>query len=119
MNNVILIGNLTKDIELGYTPAETAYTRFTVAVHSQKEEADFINCIAWRTTAELMSKYCKKGDKIAVNGRIQTRNYENKDGKKVYVVEVVAENVEFLTPRKGEVNPLKSLTEEDEQALPF
>lgn len=119
MNSVVLIGNLTKDVELEYTPAETAFTRFTVAVHSQKEEADFINCVAWRTTAELMSKYCKKGDKVAVNGRIQTRNYENKDGKKVYVTEVVAESVEFLTPKKAEVNPLKPVTEEEESQLPF
>jgi len=102
MNNVQLAGRLTKDPEMRYTGSGTAVTSFTVAADrpfknaSGQKETDFINCVAWRKTAEHISNYYSKGDGIVVTqGRIQVRNYDNNEGKKVYVTEVVAENVEF------------------------
>jgi len=97
MNKCILIGNLTRDPELKYTPQGTAVCTFTLAVsRRKKDEADFINCQAWQKTAELVATYLTKGSKCSVEGRIQTRNYENKEGKKVYVTEVIVDQVEFL-----------------------
>ena len=102
MNNVQLAGRLTKDPEMRYTGSGTAVTSFTVASDrpfknaSGQKETDFINCVAWKKTAEHISNYYRKGDGIVVtNGRIQVRNYDNHEGKKVYVTEVIAENVEF------------------------
>ena len=103
MNKVILIGRLTKDPELRTTPSGTATTSFTVAVdrnfvnqQSGQREADFINCVAWRKQAENISRYCFKGSQVAVEGRIQTRNYDAQDGTKRYVTEVLCDNVTFL-----------------------
>lgn len=100
MNKVILIGRLTKDPELRYTTSNTAVCQFSIAVDRKyKSEgqptADFINIVAWRSTAEFVSKYFNKGSRIAIVGQIQTRNYDDKDGKKVYVTEVIADEVEF------------------------
>ncbi len=102
LNSVILIGRLTKDPELRYTPNGVAVSTFTLAVnrnYSNKQgqrEADFINIVSWRNTAEFVANYLGKGRLIAVEGRIQTRNYDNNEGKKVYVTEVVADNVRSL-----------------------
>lgn len=102
MNRVILIGRLTKDPELRYTPNGTAVTTFTLAVNrarsgpSGEREADFINIVAWSKLADLCANYLRKGRQAAVEGRLQSRSYDNKEGKKVYVTEVVAENVQFL-----------------------
>jgi single-strand DNA-binding protein len=102
LNRVILIGNLTKDPELRYTSNGTAVATFTLAVNRNyanqqgEREADFIPVVVWRQLAELCANYLKKGRKAAVEGRIQTRSYENQEGKRVYVTEVVAENVQFL-----------------------
>jgi single-strand DNA-binding protein len=102
MNKVILIGRLTKDPELRYTPNGTAVTTFTLAVNRPRtgqageREADFINIVAWSKLADLCANYLRKGRQAAVEGRLQTRSYDNKEGKKVYVTEVVAENVQFL-----------------------
>lgn len=107
MNRVILIGNLTKDPELRYTPSGTAVTTFTLAINRPRtnqageREADFINVVAWQKLADLCATYLRKGRQAAVEGRLQTRSYDNKEGKKVYVTEVVAENVQFLGA-KGE-----------------
>lgn len=107
MNRVILIGNLTKDPELRYTPNGTAVTTFTLAVNRPRanqageREADFINIVAWQKLADLCATYLRKGRQAAVEGRLQTRSYDNKEGKKVYVTEVVAENVQFLGARSG------------------
>lgn len=95
MNRVFLIGRTTKDIELRTTSGGKTYIQFTLAVNRIKEGTDFINCVAWNATAELMEKYVLKGEQVGVVGRIQTRNYE-KDGKTVYVTEVVVDEVEFL-----------------------
>jgi len=99
MNKVILIGNLTKDPELLYTSNGTAVTTFTLAINrprSTEREADYIGIVAWQKLAELCAEYLRKGRKAAIEGRLQTRSYDNKEGKKVYVTEVVAENVMFL-----------------------
>jgi single-strand DNA-binding protein len=108
MNKVILIGNLTKDPELRYTPNGVAVATFTLAVNRPRpnqageREADFINIVAWQKLADLCATYLRKGRQAAVEGRIQTRSYDNKEGKRVYVTEVVAENVQFLGGRGGE-----------------
>lgn len=102
MNVTTLVGRVVRDIELNYTGNGTAVANFTVAVdrrfkNAQGEyDADFIDVVVWRQTAEFVSKYFKKGSPIAVQGSIQTRNYENSEGRKVYVTEVVADNVSFV-----------------------
>ena len=103
MNKVILIGRLTRDPELRTTPSGIATTSFSLAVdrnfvnqQTGQREADFINCVAWRKQAENISRYCFKGTQVAVEGRIQTRNYDAQDGTKRYVTEVICDNVTFL-----------------------
>lgn len=101
LNRVILIGRLTKDVELRYTPSGTAVAQFTLAVDRPKrtnaeQEADFIPVVVWQKQAENCANYLRKGKLAAVEGRIQVRNYEGNDGKRVYVTEVIADNVRFL-----------------------
>jgi len=98
MNKFIGIGRLTRSPELRYSQSGTAICNFTLAINRRykKEETDFINCQAWQKTAELIANYLDKGSQCAIEGRIQVRNYENQEGKKVYVTEVVVEQVEFL-----------------------
>ena len=102
MNKAILIGRLTKDPELRTTPTGRNVCQFSVAVSRNftnangEREADFINCVVWDKQAENLVKYQKKGNQIAVEGRIQTRNYDDKDGKKVYVTEILGSNISFL-----------------------
>lgn len=102
LNRVILIGRLTRDPELRYTPTGVAVTQFTLAVdrpfsnNQNEREADFIPVVTWRQLAETCANYLRKGRLAAVEGRIQVRNYENNEGKKVYVTEVIADNVRFL-----------------------
>ena len=99
-NNVTLIGRLTKAIDIKATNSGTTVGNFTLAVNrtfgKKEQEADFITCVAFNKTAEIVSQYTDKGSQIAVVGRIQTRNYENKDGQRVYVTEVVANQVQLL-----------------------
>lgn len=102
LNRVVLIGRLTKDPELRYTSSGTAVATFTLAVNRTynnqqgEREADFLNIVVWRQLAELCANYLKKGRLAAVEGRIQTRSYDNQEGRKVYVTEIVAESVQFL-----------------------
>lgn len=102
MNNVILIGRLTKDADLKYTSSGKAVATFTLAVDKYsngEKSADFIGCVVWEKSAEALANYTKKGSKIAVRGSINTRNYENQQGQRVYVTEVVADKfngIEFL-----------------------
>lgn len=102
LNRSILIGRLTRDPELRYTPAGVDVTQFTLAVDRNftgangEREADFIPVVTWRQLAETCANYLRKGRLTAVEGRIQVRNYENNEGKKVYVTEIVADNVRFL-----------------------
>ena len=102
MNNVILIGRITADPELGYTQSQKAMCRFTLAVDRAKEGADFIRIIVWDRQAENVNRYLHKGSKCAVNGRIQTGSYKDKDGKTVYTTDVVANNVEFLDSKNAD-----------------
>lgn len=102
LNRTILIGRLTRDPELRYTPAGVAVTQFTLAVDRPfttgqgEREADFIPIVTWRGLAETCANYLAKGRLTAVEGRIQTRNYENNEGRRIYVTEVIADNVRFL-----------------------
>jgi single-strand DNA-binding protein len=105
LNRVVLVGRLTKDPDLRYTSSGIAVATFTLAVNrtfssqSGEREADFISCVVWRKQAENVANFLKKGSLAGVDGRIQTRNYEGQDGKRVYVTEVVAESVQFLEPK--------------------
>jgi single-strand DNA-binding protein len=101
LNRAILIGRLTRDPEMRYTPNGVAVTTFTLAVdrpytNNGEKEADFIPIVVWRQQAEACAHYLRKGSLCAVEGRIQVRHYDNNEGKRVYVTEVVADNVRFL-----------------------
>ena len=106
INNVVLVGRMTKDAELRYTPNNQAVATFSLAVNRNfksqngEREADFINCVIWRQQAENLANWAKKGDLIGITGRIQTRSYENQQGQRVYVTEVVAETFQLLESRK-------------------
>lgn len=106
MNKVTLIGRMVKDVEVRYSQGEnsTAIARFTVACdrRGKDKEADFINCLAFGKSAEFIGKYFSKGNRIGINGRIQTGSYTNKDGQKVYTTDVVVEEAEFVESKKQE-----------------
>ena len=105
INNVVLVGRMTRDAELRYTPQNQAVATFTLAVNrnfknqSGEREADFINVVIWRQQAENLANWAKKGALIGITGRIQTRNYENQQGQRVYITEVVADNFQLLESR--------------------
>lgn len=108
MNSCVLIGRTTRDIELRRTGSGTAVASFTLAVNrdfktQDGQEADFIQCVAWKKTAELLEQYVHKGNRIAVNGSIRTRNYEDSHGRTVYVTEVLVDHVEFLETKNREM----------------
>ena len=110
MNRVTLIGRLTKRPELRYTNTNTAFTRFTLAVndgYGDKQRTDFIGIVAWRKLAETITNHLDKGRLIGVDGKIQTGTYEDKNGKKSYIFDVVAENIYFLD-KKQEEEPFKT-----------
>lgn len=135
MNRVILIGNLTRDPELSETPNGVPVCRFSIAVSRDyanangTRETDFFNITVWRGRAENCGKYLKKGNKVAVIGSIQNRSYEDKDGIKRNVTDIIANDVEFLTPKnaQGEMEdepaPVKKERPElqaiDDNQLPF
>ena len=101
MNRCIIIGRMTRDPDT--RPGETTVSRFTVAVdRMKKDEADFIGCVAFGSTADFLEKYFRKGMRIAIEGRIQTGSYTNKEGQKVYTTDVIAERVEFVESKKKE-----------------
>lgn len=127
MNKVILIGNLSKDPELSTTTSGISVCKFDIAVQRRFEtngerETDFFKIIAWRGLADNCSKFLSKGKKAAVVGSIQNRSYDDKYGVKRYVTEIVADEVEFLSPKQGEIPQskaeakLKPVTDDD---LPF
>ncbi len=108
MNRVELVGRLTKDPDMKSTQSGKSVLSFTVAVDRRisketkekgAQSADFISCVAWNGSAEFLDKYGRKGDRVSVEGQIQTRSYDGQDGKKVYVTEVLADNVQLLTDR--------------------
>ncbi|NHM30055.1 single-stranded DNA-binding protein [Neobacillus terrae] len=118
INQVTLVGRLTKDPELRMTTEGTPVAHVVLAVnrhyrnHHGEIEADFVQCTLWKKTAENTAQYCRKGSVIGITGRIQTRNYENQEGKKVYVTEVVAETVRFLSGKPQEARSDPATKEE-------
>lgn len=132
MNKVFLIGNLTRDPELTETPSGVPVCRFAIAVSRDyadsqgNRETDFFNITTWRGKAETCGKYLKKGNKVAVCGSLQNRSYEDKDGIKRTVTDVIASDVEFLTPKQSEEESIVSVKRErpqleeiDDNQLPF
>ena len=121
MNKVVLVGRLTAKPELRYTPQNTAYTRFSVAVNRSftnadgKRDADFINVVAWRKQAETISKYFDKGNLIALEGRLQTGSYDDKDGNKRYTVDVALDNFEFVESKASRESSVNNSTPYDYQ----
>lgn len=105
INRVVLVGNLTRDPQYSKTQSGISLARFSVAInrrYGQNEEVDYINCVAWRQSADFLNQYAKKGNTIAVEGRISTRNYDDPNtGKKVYVTEVTADNVQLIGSRQN------------------
>ena len=130
MNQTCLIGRLTKDVELKYTPANQAVAQFTLAVNrtfknaNGERESDFINCVIWRKSAENFANFVKKGALIGITGRIQTRNYENAQGQRVYITEVIAENFQMLESRnqqqgQQQAQPQQAKQQQAKQPDPF
>lgn len=117
MQKFIALGRTTKDIELSQTPNGISVAKFTLAIPRKfknadgEREVDFLNCVAWRQSAEIIAKYVNKGDQLAVVGTIQTRSYEAQDGTRRYVTEVVVEEFEFLGGKKDGKVENKDLTE--------
>lgn len=109
LNRALLVGRLTRDPELRRTGSGKAVTSFNLAVErnfkSDDQEADFINCVCWGKIAENTERYCSKGSMVSVDGRIQTRNYDNSQGQKVYVTEVIADSVQFISTRNNNTAP--------------
>ena len=122
MNRVILIGNLTRDPELRYTPDGTPVASFTIAINRPftnqqgEKQADFIPVVVWRKAAKSCSEYLTKGSQVAVDGRLQIRSYEDKDGIRRKVAEVIAWRVEFLQRLKGRA-PAESIEEDIENKI--
>mgnify|MGYP000003595629 CR=1 FL=1 len=110
INSTVLVGRLTRDPELKFTQSNIAVASFSLAVNrtfkdaNGEREADFINCVIWRQQAEHLANWAKKGALIGITGRIQTRSYENQQGQRVYVTEVVAENFQMLESRNSQGN---------------
>jgi single-strand DNA-binding protein len=136
MNKVILVGNLTRDPELSETPSGIPVCRFAIAVSRDyanaegNRETDFFNITVWRGRAENCGRYLKKGNKVAIVGSLQNRSYDDKDGNKRYVTDVIANEVEFLTPRgaNGEEDGVETVSARrerpqmevmDDNQLPF
>ena len=136
MNSCVLKGNLTRDVELSTTPNGVTVAKFSIAVQRRftnadgEREVDFINCVAWRNTAEFVSKYFNKGSQILVRGEIQTRTYDAQDGTKRYVTEIIVDEVDFCgradggnAGEKKDFNPTnkdeQELTPIDDDNLPF
>ena len=110
-NRITLLGRLTKDVEVKYTPSQKVVATFTLAVDRPftgadgKKEADFIPCVVWGKSAELIGNSCQKGHRLLIEGRLQIRNFEAKDGTKRYIAEVIANSFEFIE-RKADATPM-------------
>ena len=132
MNKVELVGRLTKDPEVKMTQTETPFCNFTVAVDRRfkdqngNRQADFINCVAWKQTAQFLQKYFKKGNRVGICGCIQVRSFD-KDGQKVFITEVLAEEIEFVENNRSEApeehqenqEPVAPTESEAKEDLPF
>lgn len=115
MNKVELLGRMTKDPDVRYTTQGLAVARFTLAINRRKKEdgADFISCKAFGKTGELLEKYIHKGDQLCVCGRIETGSYDDKDGKKVYTFEVVADEIHFVGGKREGEKPVEKPAEQE------
>ena len=113
MNSVILMGRLTRDVELNYSKNGKAFTRFAIAVNRIGEGADFINCVAWEKTAETIAEYFKKGQRILVQGSIRTGSYE-KNGQTIYTTDILVSRFEFV-----ESNKQSEKEYDDDDEFPF
>ena len=125
INNTVLVGRLTKDVELRHTPSNVAVATFTLAVNrtfkneNGERETDFINCVMWRQQAENLANWAKKGALIGITGRIQTRSYDNQQGQRVYVTEVVAEQFQLLESKAQQGNQTQQRPQTQQQAPDF
>ena len=125
INRAVLTGRMTRDPELKYTGNGTAVASFTLAVNRKfanqqgEHEADFINCVAWRKTAEVLEKYTHKGSLVGVDGRIQTRSYDNQQGQKVYVTEIVVDDFTFLESKGQSTNDSHNNNQNNSEKAPF
>ena len=125
LNSICLVGRLTKDVELRYTPSNVAVATFTLAVNrtfkneNGEREADFINCVMWRQQAENLANWAKKGALIGIIGRIQTRSYDNQQGQRVYVTEVVAETFQLLESKAQQGNQTQQRQQTQQQTPDF
>jgi len=110
LNKVILIGRLVKDPEVKATQSQISVCSFTLAVDRKfknadgERQADFLNCVAWRQQAELLGKYFQKGYRVGIVGNLQSRSYDDANGKKVYVTEVIVDEIEFVESKKEQRN---------------
>lgn len=125
INNVVITGRLTKDLDLKYTANGTAVASFTVAVNRKysnqkgEREADFINCVIWREAAEHMANFTRKGSLVGIEGRIQTRSYDNQQGQRVYVTEVVADSFTLLEKKPDNQESKNNYQPSSQQRDPF
>ena len=125
MNKVVLIGRLTRDPELRYTGSNTPVATFSLAVNRNfanqngEREADFINIVVWRKQAENVKNYLTQGSQVAVEGRIQTRTYDDQNGQKRYITEVVADNVEFLGSKNSSNTNMNSTASKNAEPTPY
>ena len=128
MNRVTLIGRITKDPEIKYTPTGYAVVQFTLAVERKFKDAngekqtDFINCVAWRTQAEFIANYVKKGNALAIDGSLQNRSYETQNGERRQISEIIIEHVENWTPREAKAekpNAIENYMDNQDEDLPF
>ena len=125
INSICLVGRMTKDAELRYTPSNVAVATFTLAVNRNRKsengerEADFINVVIWRQQAENLANWAKKGSLIGITGRIQTRSYDNQQGQRVYVTEVVAESFQLLESRSAREGQGNSFTDGNGHKSPY
>ncbi|MDT2574340.1 single-stranded DNA-binding protein [Lactococcus petauri] len=119
INNVVLVGRIVREPELRYTPQNTAVATFTLAVNRRfknaqgERETDFINCVIWRQPAENLANWAKKGTLVGITGSIQVRNYENKEGQRVYVTEVLADNFQMLESSSNKTEKGKTKSQQD------
>lgn len=119
INNVVLVGRIVREPELRYTPQNTAVATFTLAVNRRfknaqsEREADFINCVIWRQPAENLANWAKKGTLVGITGSIQVRNYENKEGQRVYVTEVLADNFQMIERNSNKTEKGKTKSNQD------
>lgn len=118
MNSIQLIGRLTREVDVKFTSSGTAVGTFTLAVNRNftnqqgEREADFINCVIWRKSAENLSNFTRKGSMVGIEGRMQTRNYENQHGQRVYVTEIIVEQFHLLEPKNiTEQRPVQNNTQ--------